>query len=293
MAAGLCALLFALCVSAEAQQGTVYRVGILGPPGKLEELSQMKGFRHGLREAGYVEVKNLRLDISATKTYEELRPIAKRYVENETARSSRTVERQQELRGRQQARSPIFIWGLSDPVGMGFVKSLARPGMNSPGLSSLTSPEISGTRLEVFKEIIPSLRRVMLLYNARGENPSQRLLMDVLRNTAPKLGLVLAEKPIKLADETVDLVLSVSKESTDGIFMSSGLFTEPCKRIGNIAVQKKLPLSGYEVSGLGVLSSYEANGYSVGHRGAWYVDRILKGTKPQELPVESPTNSNW
>ena len=183
----------------------------------------------------------------------------------------------------------IFIWGLSDPVRMGFVKSLARPQTNITGLSSLPSPEVSGKRVELFKEAVPHLRRVVLLYNARGENPSQGLILDVVRNTAPKLGLIPTEKPIKSANAATEAVLSVSRKSTDGIFIiGSGLFTEPCKTIATVAVEKKLPLSGCAAEQGGLLS-YEPDEYRLGHRGAWYVDRILRGTRPENLPVEHPT----
>jgi putative ABC transport system substrate-binding protein len=284
------ALFLGLSASAEAQQGRIYRVGILGPE-KLADRPQIKGLRDGLREAGYVEGKNLQLNISNIKTYDELRPIAKGYVENRMdvivtyggTATGIAREATKEI-------SIIFIWGLADPVAMGFVKSLARPETNITGLSSMPNPEISGKRLELFKEVVPTLRRAVLLYNARGENPSQGLILEVVRNTAPKLGLILAEKPIKSAGEAVEALLSVSKENTDGIYIvGSGLFTEPCKRIANTAMQKRLPLWGCDASGQGALSSYEPDGYRIGHRGAWYVDRILKGTKAQDLPVEAPT----
>ena len=112
-----------------------------------------------------------------------------------------------------------------------------------------------------------------------------------MRNTAPKLGLKLAEKPIKSADQAVESLLAISKQTTDGIFIiGSGLFAEPCKRITSIAMQNRLPLTGCGAGAEeGPLLSYEPDGYRIGHRGVSYVDRILKGTKPQDLPVEAPT----
>jgi ABC-type uncharacterized transport system substrate-binding protein len=171
------------------------------------------------------------LNISNIKTYDELRPIAKGYVENRTdvivtyggTATGIAREATKEI-------SIIFIWGLADPVAMGFVKSLARPETNITGLSSMPNPEISGKRLELFKEVVPTLRRAVLLYNARGENPSQGLILEVVRNTAPKLGLILAEKPIKSAGEAVEALLSVSKENTDGIYIvGSGLLQSPVR----------------------------------------------------------------
>ena len=158
-------------------------------------------------------------------------------------------------------------------------------------MSSFAGPELFGKRLDLFKEAVPSLRRIALLYNARGENPAHATSLEVVRNTAPKLGLKLVEKPIKSADQAVESLLAISKQTTDGIFIiGSGLFVEPCKRITTIATQKRLPLTGCGAAAEeGALLSYEPDGYRVGHRGASYVDRILKGTKPQDLPVEAPT----
>jgi len=273
---------------AEAQQPKLYYIGVLGPE-RLESRIQVKGLRDGLKEAGYVEGKNLRLNIPNVRTYDELRPIAKDYADKKVdiivvyGGTATTIAKEA------TDKIPIvFIWGVSDPVQLGFVKSLARPETNITGLSSLTGPENIGKRLEHFKEAVPHLRRVALLYNARGENPSQGLILDAVQKTGPRLGLKLTEKPIKSSAEADQALLSLSKQNTDGIFiMGSGLFTEPCKKIIPVAIDKGLPLSGCEAE-QGALLTYEADGYRTGHRGAWYVDRILKGTKPQDLPVETP-----
>ena len=282
-------LLGVLSSRIDAQQSSAFKVGVLGP-GKLEDRPQIKGLRAGLREAGYLDSKNIKLNIAQVKTYDELRPIVKGYLENRTDAIVTYGGTATGIAREATKQIPIiFIWGLSDPVGMGFVKSLARPDTNITGLSSLASPEISGKRVELFKETVPQLRRVTLLYNARGENPSQALNLKVVRDTAPKLGLQLAENPIKSADEADEALLSVSKNNTDGIYIvSSGLFTEPCKRIAIIAIEKRLPLFGCGAE-QGALLSYEADEFRVGHRGAWYVDRILRGTKAQDLPVERPS----
>ena len=284
------ALLFALSLPAEAQQGKIYRVGLLAPPGKVEERLHIKGLRAGLAEAGYVEGKNLQLNIPNVKTYDELRPIAKGYAEQKVDAIVTQGGTATGIAKEATREIPIvFIWGLPDPLQSGFIKSLARPETNITGLSSFTGPEILGKRLELFKEVVPSLRRTVLLYNARGENPMHERNLVLLREIAPKLGLKLAEKPIKSAGEAVEALLSISKETADGIFIIfSGLFAEPCKRIAAIAMQKRLPLSGCEVVEQGVLLSYVPDGYRTGYRGAWYVDRILRGTKPQDLPVEAP-----
>jgi len=275
---------------AEAQQGKVYRVGVLVPPGKSEEQPRVRGLRDGLKDAGYIEGKNLQLNIPNVKTYDELRPIANRYVEEKIDVIVTDGGTATGIAKEATKEIPIiFIWGLPDPVRAGVVKSLARPETNITGLTSNPGPEISGKRLELFKEAVPSLRRVVLLYNARGENPGQAMSLTVVQEIAPKLGLRLTEKPIRSAGEADEAVLSVSKQTTDGIFIiSSGLFEEPCKKIIAITMQKRLPLTGCVLES-GALLSYEPDSYRNGHRGAWYVDRILKGARPQDLPVEAPT----
>jgi putative tryptophan/tyrosine transport system substrate-binding protein len=274
---------------AEAQQGKVYRVGVLAPPGKAVERVHIRGFRDGLKDVGYIEGKNLQLNIPNVKTYDELRPIASRYVEEKMDVIVTDGGTATGIAKEATKEIPIiFIWGLPDPVGAGVVKSLAHPETNITGLTSNPGPEIQGKRLELFKEAVPTLQRVVLLYNARGENPGQAMSLAVVKEVAPKLGLRLTEKPIRSAGEADEAVLSVSKETTDGIFtINSGLFGEPCKKFIAIAMQKRLPLTGCAIE-LGALLSYEPDRYRNGHRGAWYVDRILKGARPQDLPVEAP-----
>jgi putative ABC transport system substrate-binding protein len=273
----------------EAQQSRIYSVGVLAPPGKVEERRNIKGLRAGLAEAGYVEGKNLQLNIPNVKTYDELRPIAKDYVGNKadvivTQGGTATAMAREATK-----EIPIvFIFGIADPVQAGFVKSLARPGANTTGLSSFTDPELSGKRLELFKEAVPRLRRIALLYNARGENPGHAMSLAVLRETAPKLGLTLNEKPAKSVGDVDEVLGTLSKENTDGIFIiGSGLFTEPCKKIINIATQKRLPVYGCGGE-QGALLSYTPDEYRMGQRGGWYVDKILKGTLAADLPVEQP-----
>jgi putative ABC transport system substrate-binding protein len=123
------------------------------------------------------------------------------------------------------------------------VKSLARPETNITGLTSEAGEEIYGKRLELFKEVAPSLRRVALLYNARGENLGHARHVALLREIAPKLGLTLIEKPAKSVGDIDQLLRTVSKETSDGIFiLCSGLFIERTKKIAAVAIQKKLPI---------------------------------------------------
>jgi putative ABC transport system substrate-binding protein len=196
-----------------------------------------------------------------------------------------------EIANRTTKQIPIvFIW-VTDPVASGFVKSLARPDTNVTGLTNEAGAEIYGKRLELFKEVVPSLRRVALLYNARGENPGHAKNLALVREVAPKLGLTLDEKPAKSVADVDEILRGVSKENSDGIFIiCSGLFSESYKRINALAIQKKLPAWGCSAEqSFEALVSYSADRYHNGHRGAWYVDKIFRGAKPADLPVEQPT----
>jgi putative ABC transport system substrate-binding protein len=276
---------------AEAQQGKIYRIGVLAQPGKAEERLEIKGFRAGLAEAGYIEGKNLQINIPNVKTYDELRPVAKGYVEGKVDVIVTSGGTATEIANRTTKQIPIvFIW-VTDPVESGFVKSLASPGTNVTGLTNEAGAEIYGKRLELFKEVVPSLRRVTLLYNARGENPGHARNLALVREVAPKLGLTLNENPAKSVADVDEILRRVSKENSDGIFIiCSGLFSESYKRINAVAIQQKLPTWGCSAEqSFEALVSYSADRFRTGHRGAWYVERILKGAKPAELPVEQPT----
>ncbi len=285
------ALLLASSSPAQAQQAKVYRVGMLGPP-ETEARPNIKGLRDGLKEAGYIEGKNLQLNIPIGKTYDELRSIAKDYVEKRmdaivTAGGTSTFI----ARDATKTIPIIFVSGVGDPLGSGLVKSLARPEANITGVTSEAGDQFYGKRLELFKETVPSLRRVTLLYNARGENPAHLIRAALIREIAPKLGLKLNEKPAKSVADIDDALRTLSKQNTDGIFViCSSLFQDRAIKIHEVAIQNKLP--AYECDDAeripDKLLSYDPDRYSTGHRGAWYVDRVLKGTKPSDLPVEQP-----
>jgi putative tryptophan/tyrosine transport system substrate-binding protein len=273
---------------AEAQQDKVYHVGVLS----IGDNPGLKGFRDGLKNGGYVEGKNLALDIPVKQNYDELRPIAKLYVEKKfdlIVGMGGTVT----LLAKELTQDiPIVFVGVGDPIATGLVKSTARPEANVTGVASITDFEMYGKRLEIFKEAVPSLRRLAVLYNARGENPFHAKALALLQKVSPDIGVKLLEKPIKSTSDLDRLLSSVSKDTADGIFtICATLFRDPFKKIATVATQKKLALMGCGTNQTeaGALLSYSADGYRVGMRAAWYADRILKGTKPQDLPVEAPT----
>jgi putative tryptophan/tyrosine transport system substrate-binding protein len=283
---------------AEAQQSAkVYRVGVLSIAQSLTRLSAdsvaLKGLREGLKEAGYVEGKNLVLDIPLKKTYAELPSVAERYKAEKVDAIVTVGGTATGIAKEATGAIPIVFLFAGDPVGAGLVKSLARPETNLTGLTSDTDVEFTSKRIEIFKESVPTLQRVILLYNARGENSAHDMRLALIQKVAPTLGLKLTEKPIKSPDSVEQVVSSVSKDSTDGLFViCSSLFETAFKNMASKTIQKRLALFGCterHVLEHGALVAYDTDRYRLGHRGAWYVDRILKGTKPADLPVEQPT----
>ena len=282
----------ALSIQAEAQQQKVYQVGFL-TIGSLDT-PEIKGLRDGLKESGYVDGKNLVLDIPAKKTYDELRPIANAFVQRKfdlilTASGTLAL-----MAKKLTSEIPIvFVGGIGDPMASGLVKSMAHPDANVTGIAARTDVELHGKRLQTFKEVMPKLRQVAVFYNARGESPGHAKSLALVQKVAPSLRLRLAEKPIKSNADLESALSSVSRDNTDGIFViCSSLFAQTFKTIIAAATQKRLGSIGCkteDVTEKGALLSYATDGYRIGRRGAWYVDRVLKGAKPQDLPIESPT----
>ena len=272
----------------DAQQQRVYNVGVLTLGGP--DRPAIKGLRGGLRESGYVEGKNLILDIPVKETNDELRPLAKAYMEKKFDVIVATGATAPLIAKELTREIPIVFFGASDPILSGLVKSVAHPEANVTGVARAPDFEMHGKRLELFKEAVPTLRRVAVFYNARGENPSHAKSLALVQKVAPYLGLKLAEKPIKTAADVDRALSSVSKATTDGVFVICSGTIEVTK-MAAAALQKRVALMGcsaLHVTEQGALLYYGTDTYRMGHRAAWYVDQVLKGRKPQDLPVEAP-----
>ena len=185
LAVALATVILAPPLLVEAQPQKVYRAGVL-MIGSLN-IPAMKGLRDGLKELGYVEGKNLLLDIPAKETIDELRPMAKAYIEKKfdviIAMGATAPLIAKDL----TQEIPIVFLGSVDPIASGLVKSTARPEANVTGVANATDVEMQGKRLEVFKEAVPTLRRVAVLYNARGENPVHAGSLALVQKVAPAL----------------------------------------------------------------------------------------------------------
>lgn len=179
----------------------------------------------------------------------------------------------------------------SDPIAAGFVKSFPRPGTNLTGLALIRDVDSYGKQLEVFKEAIPSLGRIVIIYDARSENPLAAKGVVQLKKVGSHLDIAVDERPVREIRNAEKVVASLSKNNADGIFVTCGsLFGGGFAGIVTLAIEKKLSRFSCDWTGQDGLISLSLDLYQVGRRAGWYADQILKGSKPQDLAVEVPLN---
>ena len=286
----LCAMLLALCVSAKAQQPKkVPRIGFLGGSSASANAGRIEAFRQGLRELGYVEGKNIVIEHRwAEGKLDRLPALAAELVRLKVdiiVSAGPTVTR---VAKEATVTIPIVMGFDDDPVGSGFVASLARPAGNITGLSAL-SPELSGKQLELLKEIIPRLSRVAVVGSSSHPGTAQSLKEIELAARAFKVQLqyvdVLDPKDIETAFG------AASKGRADAVLVLTSVVTNSHrKQIVELAVKNRLPAIYYTAEWVeaGGLMTYGASFTDLFRRAATYVDKILKGAKPADLPVEQP-----
>jgi putative tryptophan/tyrosine transport system substrate-binding protein len=186
---------------------------------------------------------------------------------------------------------PIVMWGLgADPVEAGLIESLARPGGNVTGITNLTT-ELGGKRLELFKEAVPKLARVALLYDP-AISGSVFQVKEVLPTAARALRLTIQPWEVRGTDDFDRVFAAMGKEHPDGLYVAGGgLMNANAKRIVGFGLKNRLPsmYGNKEAVDAGGLMSYGADIADSYRRVAYFVDRILKGAKPADLPVEQPT----
>jgi putative ABC transport system substrate-binding protein len=250
---------------------------------------QLQGLRDGLQEAGYTDGQNFVLDMPSLRTPEELRSRAKDYVKNAANVIVTTGNAETQMAKEITNQIPIVFMPASDPIAAGFVKSFPRPGANVTGVALIRDVDSYGIQLQVFKEAIPALRKVVVLYDARRENPLAVKGLAQLKNVAAHFAIELDERPTREISEAEKVLDSLSGNTADGVFvLCSSLFGGGPEAIINLAIQKKLPLFSCGWTHQGALISLALDLYQIGRRGGWYVGQILRGAKPHDLPVEVP-----
>lgn len=288
----------ALCVIAlvlawfgllEAQQAKKSpRIGVLSS--RLGPLPTREGaFQEGLRRLGYVEGQSITIEYRyAEENLDRLPDLVAELVHSKVdvivAVSTPAIEAAKNA----TKTIPIIMAGVSDPVGTGFVASLARPGGNVTGLS-LQSPELSGKRLELLKEIIPKLSRVAFLVHR--QDPGHRLFVKEAQDAGQSLGIRI--QPLEAAgfEEIKGAFPAMIRERIGGLIVQPIFVGTHGLRIADLAARNRLPTISdpTEFADAGGLMSYGPSRSALWHRAATYVDKILKGTKPADIPVEQPT----
>ena len=288
----LCALLLALSAPAEAQQQLkkLHRIGILLVGSSSFYSAWIDVFRQGLKELGYIEGKNIAIEYRyAEGKADRLPALAAELVglKVEIVFTSSTPS----VLAVKKATStiPIVFVSISDPVASGLVTSLARPGGNITGLS-IVAVELSGKRLELLKEAVPSVTRVAFIWNSA--NPAQAPQWGEAQAAAQALGLQLQSLEVRSANDFDSAFEAALKERVQALITTpEALFGTHLKRIVEFAAKNRLPTmyGNPQFVDAGGLMSY-APDYTVQYRrAAIYVDKILKGSKPADLPVEQPT----
>ena len=259
----------------------IFHVGLDHVPPSLEPLRQQ------LKALGYEEGKNLHVDWRNLPDEEMARATARQFVrdrvdlivayENQTVRAAQTAT----------SEIPIVFVAVTDPVAEGFVKSFAHPGSNITGFA--TWGELYGKQIELFKEIVPKLRRLLVLIDLHDPG-TERALAEV-RKAAAVLKLRPVERQVTIETDAERLFRSLKRGDVDGVFIGSpNLRNKFPSLIVTLAAEKRLPLAMHRKEWVekGALFSYGFIPHQYARDGAAYIDKILKGTKAGDLPVQEP-----
>src|SRR5215510_2169641 len=291
----LCTLFLGLSSLSQAQQpAKIPRLGYLSNADPATDSARAGGIRLALRELGYIEGQNIAIEY--------------RFGEGKVDRASEPATELVRLKvdiivvaaGDQWVQAaknatktiPIVMVGVgSDPVRAGFVESLARPGGNVTGLTALNT-DLGGKRLELFKEAVPKISRVAVLYDP-ADPPSLHTVKELLPADAHALKLTIQPWEIRAVDDFEKVFAALNNQRPDGLYaLTAGPVMRPNqKRIVGFALKSRLPSTyiGRASVEAGGLMSYGRDLADSYRRVAWYVDKILKGTKPADLPVQQPT----
>jgi putative ABC transport system substrate-binding protein len=269
--------------------GKIHRIGYLSPTAGLGALD--KAFVQGLQELGYVEGKNIVIEYRfAEGKFERLAGLAAELVRLDVDVIVAAVTQASIAAKAATSSIPIVILAVSDPLGSGLVTSLARPEANVTGTSSMTG-DVVGKWLELLKEIVPRLSRVAVLWNPDNAI-FQRQMLHSAERAGAVLGLQLRDIGARNPEEIGRTFETISKQNVDALLvMADPTFIANRALIIDFAARYRLPTiygsPGYAEDG--GLISYSPDMLGQSHRAAAYVDRILKGARPADLPVEQAT----
>jgi len=287
---GALTVVSALGIDAEAQSGRTYRIGVLETVSADRNRDNLDALLRGLRERGYVEGQNLRIE------YRSADGRAERFLDLATELVHLPVDLIV-TRGTPAAKAaqaatemiPIVMAAIAEPLGIGVVASLARPGGNVTGLSAFAT-ELAGKRVELLKEARPSIARVGFLQNMG--NPASPLQWEAVQAAAKALGLSAEPFDVRNTNDIADAFARIANDRFDALSVGIDALTQVnAKMIVELAAAHKL-LTAYparEFVDVGGLLSYGPSYPDLYYRSAGLIDKIFKGAKPSEVPVEQPT----
>jgi putative ABC transport system substrate-binding protein len=274
---------------AQQRPANVVQIGLLTRKTDASVASQIDAFRQSLKDLGWVEGKNVAVHHrDAGGQLERLDPLAAELVGLNVDVIVTVDTPPSQAAEKATATIPIVIAVSADPVGAGLVKSLSHPGGNATGLS-LLAPETDQKTLEALKDTLPKTKRVAMIFDPK--NRGMMLRVKAVENAATKLALDLQSIPALNSRELLTDLTDAAKNPPDALFVLSPIYAAYQNEIGEFAVKAKVPLL-VDTRGLaeqpGVLLSYGADISALFGRAAIFVDKILKGAKPADLPVEQP-----
>ena len=273
--------------AARAQQPTkVPRIGFLRFGLASANADRVEALRAGLRQLGYVEGKNITIEFRFAERIEVLRELA-----DDLARAGVDIifaTGSTELEAARQATKtiPIVIATHADPVGVGHIASLARPGANITGLSMLLT-ELVAKELEILKEAVPQATRIGVLFSPSA--PSHRPAVLALETAGERLGVQLVMVPVRTVEDFEGVFSTMSREHVGGFLaVTTPIFSSHRTRLADLALKHRLPgmFAGREYLEAGGLISYAPDVNDLTRRAATYIDKILRGAKPADLPIE-------
>lgn len=290
LATGACAI--APRGSSAQTKGKVWRVGFLAQRHVdfIDSDYYYGPFRQGMRELGYVEGKNLVIEWRSAEGQSERLPglateLVGLKVDVIVVSSTPCVNAVKKA----TATIPVVMGSVIDPVGSGFVKSLAHPGGNITGLSNLGG-DLGAKLLDMLLNIVPKLSRVAVLVNP--SNAGHAILLKNIQAAAPRRGVEIAPVEAKIIQDIENAFIKMRQELAEAVIVArDGFFLQQFREIVNLAAKNRLPsvYANREYVEAGGLMSYGSNTADIFRRTATYVDKIFKGAKPADLPVEQPT----
>ncbi|HEX2449125.1 MAG TPA: ABC transporter substrate-binding protein [Methyloceanibacter sp.] len=284
-------LVLAAVGSAQAQTARSHRIGFLGNSTPALEANLIGPFRDGLRQLGYIEGVNSHVEYRwAEGDYARFPGLVAELVAAKVEVIV-TAGTPAALAVKTTApATPLVMVAVGDPVGTGLVQSLSRPGVNATGLSSI-APDMEGKRLQLLRELLPKLSRVGILRNPA--NPFHIGSSDQAREAAQAMGIKLEFIAARSTGELADAFGAIQKGRPDALVVfADRVFLHNRRRISDFALEQRLPtaVTHQELVESGSLLSFGANYPDMHRRAAAYVDKILKGAKAAELPIEQPTS---